>query len=239
MKILTLSLALLSVIAISDSCKKKTSPTYEDKQLVLQPGSDVGQDCLVAARESDGDLYASSNHSPNPDVTALVWTYNADGAGVGVNRTYIKFTELSSLAPEVEIKSARLYLYGVKSGVAAPIGNSYYPGSPYESYGDNACWLKRVTGSWSEDAITWNNKPGTTDDDKASVPASSSQWKFDAPAIDVTEMVKTMVKTGENNGFCLELKTEEIYRGIVFGSSEHADATKRPKLVVDYTAKIK
>jgi hypothetical protein len=239
MKILTLSLALLSFVALNDSCKKKNNPTFEDKQLVLQPGSDVGQDCLVAARESDGDLYASSNHSGNPDVTALVWTYNADGAGVGVNRTYIKFTGLSDIPTDVEIKSAKLYLYGVESGVAAPIGNSYYPGSPYESYADNSCWLKRVTGSWSEDEITWNNKPGTTDDDKASIPASTSQWNYDAPAIDVTEMAKTMVKTGENNGFCLQLQTEEIYRGIVFGSSENTDATKRPKLVVDYRAKIK
>lgn len=235
MKRLALPLTLLALIVFNTSCHKKLREQLST--LVLQPDSKLGQDCLVAARESDGDLYASSNHSANPDVAAIVWTYNADGAGVGVNRTYIKFNELSGLPSTAHIVSARLFLYGVESGVAAPIGNSYYPGSPYESYADNSCWLKRVTGTWNEGTITWNNKPNTTDEDMAEVPASTSQWNFNAPMIDVTDMVRTMIKTGDNYGFCLQLKTEEIYRGIVFGSSEHPDVNRRPKLVVDYVVR--
>jgi hypothetical protein len=232
MKKLTLPFALLALITFTSSCHKKIH--QQPQHIVLQPDSKLGQDCLVAARESDGGLYASSNHNANPDVTALVWTYNADGAGVGVNRTYIKFVELSDIPSNARILSARLFLYGVESGVAAPIGNSFYPGSPYEAYVDNSCWLKRVTGSWSAGTITWDTKPGTTEEYKASIPASTSQWNYNAPMIDVTNMVRTMVQTGENNGFCLELKTEEIYRGIVFGSSEHPDPARRPKLVLDY-----
>jgi len=234
-KKLILPLLLLAIVIIHASCSKKHP--FEYKQLILQPGPDTkdeGQDCLVAFRETDNDLYASSNHSGNPDVAAIRWTYNADNAGEGTNRTYIKFTRLSEIPSEAEIVAAKLSLYGVESGVAAPIGNSYYPGSPYETYTDNACWLKRVTGDWSEATITWNNKPATTEVDKASIPASTTQWNFDVPNIDVTKMVKQMVTSGENNGFCLELKNEQIYRAIVFGSSEHSDPSKRPKLIVNY-----
>jgi hypothetical protein len=232
MKKLTLPCALLALITFFSSCHKNLQ--HQPKQMILQPDSKFGEDCLVATRESDAGLYASSNHNLNPDVAAIVWTYNADNAGVGVNRTYIKFVGLSDIPSTARVLSARLFLYGVESGVAAPIGNSYYPGSPYETYGDNACWLKRVTGSWTAGTITWNNKPETTEEDKASVPASTSQWNFNAPMIDVTNIVRTMITTGENNGFCLELKTEQFYRGIVFGSSEHPDPNRRPKLVVNY-----
>lgn len=237
MKTLTLPFALLSSAILLVSCVKDEAPlpVYEDKVLTLQPGAEDGQDCLVATRETDNDLYASSNHKLNPDVAAIVWTYDLDNAGVGINRTFIKFTGLSEIPADAEIESATLFLYGVESGVAAPLGNSYYPGSPYVESGHNGCWLKRVTGNWSDSTITWNNKPGTTDDDMIDVSASDSRWNFDAPPVDVTNMVNTMVKTGENNGFCLQLQVEEYYRGIVFGSSEHADATKRPKLVVEYS----
>lgn len=232
MKKLSLPLALVAIVTLLFSCHKALPFTVET--LVLQPDNKDGQDCLVATRESDNDFYASQNHSLNPDVAAIVWTYDADNAGVGINRTYIKFTGLSELPANAKILSAKLALFGVEEGVAAPIGNSFYPGSPYESYGSNACVLKRVTGDWNEGTITWNNKPETTDQDKATVPASTSQWNYDAKFINVTNMVKTMVKTGENNGFCLQLKTEQYYKGVVFGSSEHPDPARRPKLTVEY-----
>lgn len=217
------------------SCSKKYTPPPKPElnTITLQPDSKDGQDCLVAYRETDNNLYADANHSPNPDVTAIRWSYNADGAGDGTNRTYIKFVGLSSVPKTAQVLEAKLSLFGVQSGVAAPLGNSYYPGSPYFSSGDNSAWLKRVTGDWTESQITWNNKPGTTDEDKASVPPSTDQWNYDALNIDVTEMVKKMV-AGDNYGFCLQLKEEEKYRSLLFGSSEAANQSKRPMLVVKY-----
>lgn len=211
------------------------NPKAKVKKMTLQPGPSDGQDCLVAYRDTDNGLYAGANHKVNPDVTAIRWTYNEVGAGQGTNRTYIKFLGLSEIPSKAEIISAKLSLYGVESGVAAPLGNSYYPGSPYEGYGDNASWLKRVLSDWSDSTITWNNKPATTDEDRTAVPASTARWNFNAVGLDVTAMVKEMVKGGKNFGFCLELQNEEIYRSILFGSSEHKNSEKRPKLEVEYS----
>jgi hypothetical protein len=43
-----------------------------------------------------------------------------------------------------------------------------------------------------------------------------------------------MVSNNQNYGFVLQLQYEQIYRSLNFASSEVADATKRPKLVVVY-----
>jgi len=119
------------------------------------------------------------------------------------------------------------------------LGNSYYAGSPYSGFGDNSAWLKRVTADWSDTTITWNNKPGTTDEDQASIPPSTDQWLYNATDIDVTEMVKVMVNSKENFGFCLQLKDESIYKSLLFGSSEATNETVRPKLVVRYKISAK
>lgn len=236
----TFTIVFIFASLTSFTCHRNADePKYETRELIMQPGPDDGQDCLVAYRETDNGYYAGENHILNPDVTAIRWTYAADNAGEGTNRTYLKFEELSNISDDAEILEAKLSLFGVSSGVAAPLGNSFYPSSPYEVSGSNAAWLKRVLSDWSESSITWNNKPATTDEDQATIPPSNTQWNFDAPNVDVTDMVKVMVNDKKNYGFCLQLKTEEIYRSILFGSSESSDVEKRPKLVVKYRIQIR
>ncbi len=234
-----LFVVVLSFISCETELIDNGGPVTKDtvvvqKELITQPGPDAGQDCLVAYRDGDGDHYASSSHWENPDFTAIRWTYGGAGFGEGTNRSYIKFTELSSIPDSAEIEYAKLSLYGSSTGLAAPLGNSFYPGSPYEVYGSNVAWLKRVLSDWSDSTITWNNKPLTTDDDQVEVAASTAQWGYDAVDIDVTDMVRRMVTEKSNYGFCLQLQTEEIYRSILFSSSEADDESKRPKLVVKY-----
>jgi len=216
-------------------CEKPHVPSKNEKEIVLQPGPADGQDCLVAYRDNDGDEYASANHSGNPDFTAIRWTYSS--AGEGTNRSYIKFKELSKIPANADIVSAKLSLYGASSGVAAPLGNSYYLESPYASFGENGAWLKRALGDWNASTITWKNKPATTDEFQASIAPSTSQWNYNVSDLDVTNMVREMVKKKQNYGFCLQLKEEQIYRSILFSSSEASDKNKRPKLVVKYAVK--
>jgi len=232
-------LPVLTMIAIIGttvtSCEKEcTCPQAEEKTLTSQPGPTDGQDCLVSYRETDNSLYASTNMNFNPDLAAARWTYNSDNAGEGSTRTYFRFPQLSEIPGNAQIKSAKLSLYGISSGVAVPQGNSSYSGSPYSSYGLNTAWLKRVTGSWDETTITWNNKPGTTDANQVEVPASNAQWNYNVTDLDVTQLVKDMRADNHNYGFVLQLQNEQIFRAILFGSSEISDAAKRPKLVVVY-----
>lgn len=226
------------LLLLVTSCKKDcTCSEPEVKTLTLQPGPDNGDDIIVAVRATDGGLNANANHNANTDINAGAWTYNNEGWGTGTNRTFIKFAGVSTIPASATIKSAKLSFYGVTTSSAAPQGNSYYPGSPYNSSGDNKGWLKRVTGDWTETGVTWNNKPATTDVNQAEVPASTSQWGFDATNIDVTNMIKDMVSNGQNYGFSLQMQVEQHYRTINFASSESADATKRPKLVIEYEEK--
>ncbi len=232
--LLALSMSLFSFTCEKGNDQEIDPDKFEAEELILQPGPGEGQDCLVAYRQTDGGFYAAENHILNPDITAISWTYDEVDAGKGVNRTYLKFTELSEVPRTADILYARLSLYGVTAGVAAPLGNSFYPGSPYEPYGSNAAWLKMVLSDWADTTITWNNKPETSDEYQAAIPASTAQWNFDVTDIDVTNMVRKMIKSEQNYGFCLQLQSEQIYRSILFGSSEAEDPAKRPKLVVQY-----
>ena len=101
------------------------------KILVLQPGPDEGQNCIV----NSSSIYAALNINGNPDINASAWSYSAMGGTDGAGRTYIKFIGLDGLPDSATILTATLSLYGISVGTAAPQGNS----------GDNICWLKKVT----------------------------------------------------------------------------------------------
>ncbi|MBV4358085.1 DNRLRE domain-containing protein [Pinibacter aurantiacus] len=231
-------LLLLSAIPLlTISCRKShdTDPTQKvTKTITIQPDASTGQDCTVAYRETDGGVRAAGNMNALHNLVAARATWNASGAGEGTERGYIKFAALDTIPQKATIKSAKLYLYGVESSSEITAGNSVYPGSNYSSFGDNKTWLKRVTANWDQTTINWNNKPGTVEDNKVELPVSTMQWGFDVTDIDVTAMVQDMVTSNHNYGFCLQLQVEQIYRFLLFGTCEVANASKRPKLVVTY-----
>jgi len=202
------------------------------RTLTLKPGPDDGQDCLVG----NLPIHINTNLSANPDFVASRWTYNALGYGEGTIRGYIEFVALDGLPDSAYIRSATLYLYGLAAGVGIsnPQGNSLYPGSPYSAYTDNSCWLKRVTGNWNEDSITWSNMPPTTDVNRVAVPSTTSQFDNNA-TLDVTKLVQDIVYSRQNYGFCLQMQNEQIYRDQNFSGSRSADSTRWPKLVVTYS----
>lgn len=221
-----------TTITVHDTLTVKTIDTIKQKDtliktLVLQPGPDEGQNCLV----NSSSLYAGYNINGNPDIVASSWTYYAQNGTPGIGRTYIKFIGLDGMPDSAIIISAKLSLYGLAVGTASPEGNTGYPGSPYSV--DNNCWLKRVTNDWNPDSLTWNNAPHLTDLNAVAVAASTTRWNNDAKDIDVTNLVDDMLNA-QNYGFCLQLKTEQTYRSLSFASCKVADSTKRPQLVVRY-----
>jgi hypothetical protein len=225
---------LLSLLIVS--CKKEDTPEVPEivKTLYLRPGPNDGRDVIVAYRENDGGEYANLNNIHSPDLSASRWTFG--GNGEGTYRSYIKFSALYGLPDSITVLSAKLSLFGVSTGTAAPQGNSSYPGSPYVAHGeDNKCWLKRVTENWNERTVTWNNKPATTDVNQVEVPASTSQFNSDAVDLDVTQLVQDMIDDGKKTaGFCLQLQKEEVFRTLNFANSRYSDSTRRPRLIVTY-----
>jgi hypothetical protein len=188
--------------------------------LTLQPGPDEGQNTIVTS-----DLYAALNLNSNPDVYAGTWTYAAQSGGTGIGRTYLKFIGLDGMPDSATILSAKLSLYGISVGTAAPQGNS--------TGNDNSAWIKRLTTDWNPDSVTWNNKPTSTDINEMAVPASTSVWNYNVLNLDITKLVDDLLNNN-NYGFSLEGQAEQIYRSLSFASCKVADPTKRPKLVVVY-----
>lgn len=210
------------------------------KTLILQPGPTDGIDTRPATMQNcaTGVPFANIGNIATPDLQDLAicaWTFNSEGCSTGQYRSYLKFAGLSAIPQNATIISVKLSLYGVTTSLSSPQGNSYYPGSPYNSFGTNECWIKRVTGDWNEATLTWNNQPAATELNRVAIPASTSQWGYNVIDLDVTNMVKEMVNNANSNfGFVLMHQIEQYYRSVTFGSSDNDDPAKRPKLVVVY-----
>jgi Disaggregatase related repeat len=206
----------------------------------MQPGAADGIDARIVAVQSctPGLPIGNSGNINFPDldhVAVAAWTFNANGCATGQYRNLIKFSGVSNIPATATIVSAKLSLYGVSTSASSPQGNSYYPGSGYNPFGTNECWIQRLTGPWTETGVTWNNQPASTTANQASIPASTSQWNYTVTDIDVTNMIKDMiVPANGNHGFIIKHQIEEYYRSVNFGSSDNANSNLRPKLVVNY-----
>lgn len=197
-------------------------------KLVLRPGPGNGQDVYVEDRSG----VSSGNTNYVPELPVNSWT----GGGTYITtRSFIRFNDLSLVPTTATVVSAKLFLYGLSQSLNSPQGNSYYPGSPYNSYGDNHCLVQKVVGAnWDESTLTYGTQPSVTTTDEAILKPSTSQWNYNT-SVDVTAMVQSMVASPSTNyGFAIKLATEQLYRSVVFASSEEASRSLRPKLVIVY-----
>lgn len=203
-----------------------------DIKLVLQPGDHKGQDAWIEYSPTNPD-YATHNSGSIDQFKVLAWT---DGGVVIKSRTLIRFDELSQIPLSSYIKQATLFLYGLDAGsIHLPQGNSYYQGSPYKGFGPNDTYVRKVTSAWDESSVTWNSKPSSTVNDESLIAPSTKQWNNNSSA-DVSQIVRTFVKDASRNyGFMLSLNNENIYHSYGFYSSESANSSKRPKLVIIYS----
>jgi Disaggregatase related repeat len=208
--------------------------SFQLKYLYLRPGPINGHDVIVV--NIAGLTSTTVNFKAGaPELNASEWTYNAIGGGEGTVRALIKFSELGTIPASAIVDSAFINFYGLPASQTAPQGNSYYSGSPYNSFGENKCWLQKVASDWSDTSVTWNTQPAVSSTGQVEMAASSSQFNYNATHLDVTNFVKDMVSTpSQNYGFMLRVQTEVIYRSMIFGSSQYSDSTKRPSLQVYY-----
>ncbi len=221
----------------SDEISESDAPgiyrtTSGNIKLVLQPGNQKGQDAWIEYSPDDSS-YATHNSGFIDQFKVLAWT---DLGRLIFSRSLIKFTDLAQIPKNSSVKQATLFLYGLDEGsVHLPQGNSYYPGSPYKSFGPNDVFIRRIITNWDENSVTWNTKPSTTLAGESLISPSTKQWN-DNTSSDVTQMVGTFVQNpSKNYGFMLQLDKEKIYNSYGFYSSESVDPSKRPKLVIVYS----
>lgn len=184
--------------------------------ITLQPDSIDGKDAHI------GLIVPNNNYGAIEDIAPYAWTQQGS---LNVSRDLIEF-DLSSIPSNATISSASLSLY-------------YNPTSVYNSgnghSGSNAFWVKRITSSWDENTVTWNNQPTTTTTNQVSVAQSTSSTQ-NYLDIDVTNLVVDMLNNPTiSHGFMLQLQDENPFKIVVLASSDNPDTTIHPKLVVTFT----
>ncbi|MBK21687.1 MAG: hypothetical protein CMP63_05130 [Flavobacteriales bacterium] len=187
--------------------------------IVLQPNEENSKDALISSYEP------SKNRGVYPDFVAQSWTVG--GSPVDY-RSLIEF-DLSNIPGGAAINSAYLSLYSHDSPGL---------GSHSRTSGSNESVLSRITSSWDESVVTWNNQPTTATENQVFLSESSSSTE-DYLNIDVTNLVADMIEDPSNShGFLLKLLVEQHYRSLVFAASGHSDSDLHPKLEVTYTETI-
>lgn len=168
----------------------------------------------------DGTSGASTNYGTAAQ-SAAYWIPGIAGP-VNANRALTHF-DLSGIPAGATITGAYLdfYAYG-------PIGS--YPGH----VGANSSYLQRVTQTWQDNVVTWNNQPSATSINQVILPASTSSTQ-DYLNINVTALISDIYLSGTNNGFLLKLVNEQVTNVLAFCSKDHSDVTKHPRLRVYYT----
>ncbi|MGB0427611.1 MAG: DNRLRE domain-containing protein, partial [Flavobacteriales bacterium] len=163
----------------------------------------------------------NSNYGSHADFAATAWTNSGNTA---ISRGIIDF-DFSDIPSGSTINSANLSLYAYDS----PSNGSHSTQS-----GSNAAVIKRVTSSWEENTVTWNNQPTTTSTNEVSLPASTTTLQdYD---VDMTDLVQDVIDNPTTSfGFMFKLLTEQYYRRMLFASSDHSNEALHPTLEVCFT----
>lgn len=186
--------------------------------MTLQPDSISGKDAFVHSQ------YPDTNLGKRDMLESLAWIFTGPQI---ILRSYFDF-ETTTLPVGTKILKATLSLYEFHTSIVPSGGHYHYKGS-------NASYIQRVTSPWSEDLLTWNNQPTYISTNRVTLQQDTA-YNQDYPTIDMTQLMQDLVNlpVNERYGFVLSLINETGYRALIFGSSDTADKTKRPKLVVTY-----
>ncbi len=188
--------------------------------LILQPDGIQGKDAYLSNIDSEWN----TNFGENRQFVADAWLFSGLP---GTIRSIIQF-DLSSIPADAIISNAKLSLYGWDA--TSQLGQHSTQSGP------NNCYLERITSSWNETNVSWNSQPTTTNVNKVSLPASTSdnQNYID---VDVTLLLQDMISNPLTSfGFMIKLQNEAYYRRMNFCSSDHPNSSLHPKLQITYTA---
>ena len=176
--------------------------------LTIQPDAAAGKDTMVYDDEP------STNYGDGNGIYAG----SADWGGIAFYRSYLQFS-LDSLPEDAVIVSAKvgLWFWGTLDLVVAPIG------------------IYNVTGSWSENSLTWNNQPAfaTTPEHIYNAP----DWGTGAFAYwYITNLARGWWDSSLTNYGVMLKDTDEstVETWKYFLSSDYTTASKHPVLVIVY-----
>lgn len=143
-------------------------------------------------------------------------------SGINVNRGLIQF-DYSSIPAGATIVSATLHLFKIP-----PIGTL-----TSHTIGNNESYMQRLSASWNEATVTWNNAPASTTEDQGVLAAATAgDQNYD---VDLTSLVQYHQANPSNNfGFLFRLADETPTRILMFASDVYSNPELRPYLSVEY-----
>ena len=201
--------------AVATKSVTVTVTTPQPANLTLQPSQNPNEVGLAV-------YYGGNASNPAaPEFGATAWTNQGSPA---ITRGIFKF-DLSSIPVTANILSAKLTLY---SNPTPQNGDQIHANAG----SNNSMLLQRVISNWTSSSITWYNQPFTDDSSQLVIP-HTDQSLLDLTDINVTNMVKSMVKNA-NYGFLIKLENEAAYNSRIFCSSKYSNPTKHPKLEIQY-----
>ena len=160
------------------------------------------------------DAYVQSQY-PASNQNSIVLGVKKDAYG-NINNTFVKFN-IGGIPNNSDVQNAYIKLYG----------NAY-------DLDGSGLWIgaQRVTGSWSESSITWNNQPGVS---SSSAPSTwiNNQNNVAWMNMDVTSLVEDWIEDGDSN-YGIRLATNTTQGSLSAWSSEYSGTTYDPVLVVEY-----
>jgi hypothetical protein len=156
-----------------------------------------------------------------PQIVIGAWTVNGNPV---YHRLYLMF-DYSAIPAGSTVLSAKLSLYANPNPLAGNFIDANYGTA-------NSFTIQRITSAWNPANVSWNNQPTTTSTNQIIIPNSTSSFQ-NSVDIDVTQLVKDM-QQNSNNGFGMRLVTESYYNIRQYISSYNTDASKHPKLVIQY-----
>ncbi|GEO07384.1 hypothetical protein AAE02nite_50480 [Adhaeribacter aerolatus] len=186
--------------------------------VLLKPNGINGKDAVIDSR------IPNTNNGNSDDFIANAWTNGGENL---INRSLIQF-DLAAIPVGSNILSAKLSLYGNPTSSNRQLSSSLT--------GSNRSLLQRITSAWVENSVTWNNQPATTTVNQVVLHASTSNVQ-NYINVDVTRLIQDMINQPQNNfGFMLRLETEELYRCLLFASSDNMNSALHPKLEIVYNS---
>ena len=186
--------------------------------IVLQPDATSGKDAFIS------DNVPTSGQGNSTEFNAASWTISGTPLKI---RGIIDF-DLSGIPNGASIQSAVLTLYNNPNSQ-----NGNANGQHVNSNTSNAAFLQRVTSPWTEN-VSWNAQPTTTTLNQVTLPQNTDP--FQNYQLDVKLLLQDILANpSQGYGFLLKLQDETPYKLLAFASSDHPNASLRPKLEITYS----
>ncbi len=183
--------------------------------LTLQPANNQG--------ESNVGIWNGADWSNHTSVEEPISAWTKDGTPT-VIRNLLKF-DLSSIPANATIVKADLQLYSDTIPLNGDLVHA-------NAGTDNSVLIQQVATNWDPASLTWFNQPAGLTANQVIIPSTTQP--FLNVDMDVKGLIASMVSSGANYGFKLQLKNEVEYTSRIFCSSYYSDASRHPKLVVQY-----